>query len=154
MHSIVERYLAKLKLAINSLDVNEISRLADAVINTHENNGTVFIAGNGGSASTSSHFATDLGIGSLKVLQQVRVISLTDNAAVMTAISNDIHFESVFEQQLRLLGNPGDLLILISASGNSKNLIRALAASQEIGVSVYYGLISYFDRHAKKLVFL
>ena len=133
----ISSYLAAARNIQSRLNINEIEKLAIALKNTREANGTVYILGNGGSASTASHFATDLGVGTLKVCKPVRAVSLTDNMAVITAISNDKSYESVFQQQLELLGREGDLLILISASGNSKNLISALNSSRKIGMSVF-----------------
>ena len=137
MRTLIQKYLESAQEIINHLDVKEIEDLAVAINEVRESSGTVFVAGNGGSASTASHFATDLGVGSMKVSKHVRVVSLTDNVAVMTAISNDRSYESVFEQQLQLLGKEGDMLVLISASGNSKNLITALKTSQEMGMKSY-----------------
>ena len=97
----------------------------------------LFTLGNGGSASTASHFATDIGIGSEMRSNPVRAISLCDNSAVMTAISNDIGYSAVFEQQLRLLAQPGDLLIVISASGNSQNLLDLVLVANNLGVTTY-----------------
>jgi D-sedoheptulose 7-phosphate isomerase len=133
----ISSYLAAARNIQSRLNINEIEKLAIALKNTREANRTVYILGNGGSASTASHFATDLGVGTLKVCKPVRAVSLTDNMAVITAISNDKSYESVFQQQLELLGREGDLLILISASGNSKNLISALHSSRKIGMSVF-----------------
>jgi D-sedoheptulose 7-phosphate isomerase len=137
MQSFIATYIADLNKAMTSLNILEIKSLAEALIATNENNGTVFIAGNGGSASTASHFATDIGIGSQMRANPVKVISLCDNSAVITAISNDIGYSAVFEQQLRLLAQPGDLLIVISASGNSQNLINVVLAANDLGITTY-----------------
>ena len=115
----------------------EVAALAEAIEKVRNSGSTVYIAGNGGSASTASHFATDIGIGSQMRSNPVRVISLCDNSAVMTAISNDIGYSAVFEQQLRLLAQPGDLFIVISASGNSQNLINVVLAAIDLGVTTY-----------------
>jgi D-sedoheptulose 7-phosphate isomerase len=94
----------------------------------------IFVIGNGGSASTASHIACDLGKGtSLPGKRRFRVISLTDNVATMTAWSNDVCYEDVFVEQLKNLVNPGDLAIGISASGNSENVIRAIGHARAIG---------------------
>jgi D-sedoheptulose 7-phosphate isomerase len=134
MRAIISNYLKSAHEITGLLSVEEIEKFARMLADVRKIQGTVFLIGNGGSASTASHFATDLGIGTLKTGYPVRVISLTDNAAVTTAISNDIDYESVFAQQIKVLGNPNDLLVLISASGNSKNLLSALKVSQEIGM--------------------
>lgn len=120
-----------------SLNIFEIEILAKVLIATHKRKGVIFLAGNGGSSSTASHFATDLGIGSQMRSNPLRVISLCDNLAAITAISNDIGYSAIFEQQLRLLAQPGDLLIAISASGNSQNLINAVLVAKELGLTTY-----------------
>jgi len=137
VRTLIQNYLESAREIIERLDVKEIEGLALAIYEVREAGGTVFLVGNGGSASTASHFATDLGVGSIRVSKHVRVVSLTDNVAVLTAISNDKSYESVFEQQVKLLGKEGDMLILISASGNSKNLIAALKTSQVMGMKSY-----------------
>jgi D-sedoheptulose 7-phosphate isomerase len=130
-------YFKKIQDIIDNINVNEIDHLVTEILNIKKNGGTLFIAGNGGSASTASHFATDLGVGSLAKPNPVRAISLCDNVSVLTAVSNDLNFDSVFDQQLKLLGKPNDLLVLISASGNSENLLRVLHTATLMGVRVF-----------------
>ena len=93
----------------------------------------IYLIGNGGSASTASHFATDLGVGSLERGNPLRVTSLTDNSAVITATGNDHNFEEIFSRQILLLCQPQDVVWAISASGNSKNLILAIEKARQIG---------------------
>ena len=137
MRALIQSYLESAREIINHLNVEEIEGLTRAINEVREEKGTVFLVGNGGSASTASHFATDLGVGSINASRHVRVMSLTDNVAAMTAISNDKNYESVFSQQLQLLGKKKDLLVLISASGNSKNLIAALNSAEAIGMKSF-----------------
>lgn len=137
IHSIILDYLDSSRRIIDSIVPKEIEKLALQIFEVRDRGGMVFIAGNGGSASTASHFATDLGVGTLKITKPVRAISLTDNAAVTTAVSNDLDFESVFQQQIQTLGKPGDLLVLFSASGNSKNLLSAQKRAKDIGLFVF-----------------
>jgi D-sedoheptulose 7-phosphate isomerase len=97
---------------------------------------TVFIAGNGGSAATSSHWVNDLGKATKRSGRQpIRVMGLTDNISWMTALGNDEGYERIFSGQLENFAKPGDVLIVISASGNSMNLVRAveLARKRNIG---------------------
>jgi D-sedoheptulose 7-phosphate isomerase len=112
----------------------EVMKLAIAINQARKTESTVYIAGNGGSASTASHFATDIGIGSLNRANPVRSVSLCDNTAAITAIANDMDYSSIFAQQLKLLGKQGDLLIVISASGNSDNLLKALEVASALGM--------------------
>ena len=135
--NLISDYFSRGQAILNSISHAEVSNLAHAIDAVRISNSTVFIAGNGGSASTASHFATDIGVGSMHRANPVRVVSLGDNAAVMTALANDLDYSAVFEQQVRLLAKEGDLLILISASGNSPNLLNAAKAAKEIKVNVF-----------------
>ena len=134
---LIAEYFAEGQKILSRISSSEVASLGSAIEKVRVSGSTVYIAGNGGSASTASHFATDIGIGSQMRTNPVRVISLCDNSAVMTAISNDIGYSAVFEQQLRLLAQPGDLLIVISASGNSQNLVNAVSAANELGITTY-----------------
>jgi D-sedoheptulose 7-phosphate isomerase len=112
---------------ISELQFHEFEALVSLLLKVREDGAQVLIAGNGGSATTASHFATDLSVGTLKLGKlPLRAISLTDNLSLITAVANDLDYKLVFEQQIAVLGKPGDLLVLISASGNSENLIQAL----------------------------
>ena len=91
----------------------------------------VLLAGNGGSAATANHMAVDLGLGSERFNVGLRTVSLCDNQAVLTAWSNDVGFEDVFAAQIKLLASPRDVVILISASGNSPNVLKAAAIAIE-----------------------
>ena len=96
---------------------------------------TIWIMGNGGSASTAEHFETDLSyIRAIEELPKIKAFALTSNSSVLTAIGNDIGFENIFCHQLERKGVSGDLAILISASGNSENLLKAARYSNEIGI--------------------
>ena len=134
---LISEYFADGQKILSRISLIEVVALASAIEKVRVSGSTVYIAGNGGSASTASHFATDIGIGSQMRANPVKVVSLCDNSAVMTAISNDIGFSAVFEQQLRLLAQPGDLLIVISASGNSQNLTNVVLAAIDLGISTY-----------------
>jgi len=134
---IVEGYFAREQKALESVSSVDVASLAYQIESVRKVNGMVFVAGNGGSASTASHFATDIGVGSMRRANPVRVLSLCDNSAVLTALGNDINYSSVFEQQLRLLAKPGDLAILISASGNSDNLLKLHESANALGVKVF-----------------
>ena len=130
---ISEYFLMGEKL-LTQISNEEVMKLAIAINQARKTENTVYIAGNGGSASTASHFATDIGIGSLNRANPVRSVSLCDNTAAITAIANDMDYSSIFAQQLKLLGKQGDLLIVISASGNSDNLIKAVGITSELGM--------------------
>jgi D-sedoheptulose 7-phosphate isomerase len=115
----------------------QAERLADRLFGAYEAGSRVFLIGNGGSASNASHFAQDLAKGSapgLDAERRLRAVALTDNASFLTALANDVGYERVFEQQLRTLAERGDLLIAISGSGNSPNVLRAVEWAREAGL--------------------
>lgn len=130
---VLSSYRKEINDAIENLRLEEIIR-ASQFIGSLSKNSTIFIAGNGGSATTASHMATDFGVGSLRRRNPVRAISLTDNIGVLTATSNDLSYADVFSEQLKLLAKPNDFLILISASGNSENLLRACETAKKLRV--------------------
>jgi D-sedoheptulose 7-phosphate isomerase len=123
-----------------SLDAAAVERLAEAVLRAHGSGGTIFACGNGGSASTASHFAQDLAKSTLSGTsdrQRLRVISLVDGVSSLTAWANDHGYESVFEQPLRALGRPGDLLVAFSGSGNSANVVAAVRHANANGIETF-----------------
>jgi D-sedoheptulose 7-phosphate isomerase len=132
--SAISEYFSTGGKLITQIPNEKVMALAIAINQARKTGETVYIAGNGGSASTASHFATDIGIGSLNRANPVRSVSLCDNTAAITAIANDMDYSSIFAQQLKLLGKQGDLLIVISASGNSNNLIKAVEVASELGM--------------------
>lgn len=121
-------YIEYLSELLSRLDLAAIAAVADEIDKARRNHNTIFIAGNGGSAATASHMANDIGMDILKKGQPsrpFRAFALTDNAALMTAIANDEGYDNMFVNQLRIHYRPGDLLIAISASGNSPNIVKA-----------------------------
>lgn len=128
------RYLKYLGEVLQAIDPKSIAQFAKTLLAARDKGATVFFIGNGGSAATASHFANDLSIGTNSYEKPFRALSLTDNLAIISAIGNDFGYEEVFVRQLRVQGRPGDVLVAISASGNSPNLVRAMeyAASADI----------------------
>jgi D-sedoheptulose 7-phosphate isomerase len=119
-------YIEYLSEVLKGIDVKSIGRFIQTLLDARERCATVFFIGNGGSAATASHFANDLAIGTNSYDKPFRAVSLTDNLAIITAIGNDFGYEDIFVRQLRVLGNRGDVLVAISASGNSPNLLSAI----------------------------
>ena len=121
-------YFSYLSSLLDELDTNAIAAFADEMENARKNQNTIFFIGNGGSASTASHMANDFGTDIRKKGGSdlpFRALSLTDNNAVMMAIANDDGYDNLFVNQLRIHYRPGDILVAISASGNSSNIICA-----------------------------
>lgn len=130
----IQGYISHLQGVLERLSLADVRQSIDLVMETYQADRQIFVIGNGGSASTASHIANDLGKGaSVSGRRRFRVISLTDNVATMTAWSNDVSYDDVFVEQLKNLVNSGDLLIAISASGNSENIIRAIRHAKAIG---------------------
>jgi D-sedoheptulose 7-phosphate isomerase len=129
-----DAYLRYLTTVLQGIDTKEIGRFIETLLDARERGAMIFFIGNGGSAATASHFANDLAIGTNDYEKPFRVCALTDNVAVMTAIGNDFGYEDIFSRQLRVLGKRGDVLVAISASGNSPNLLKAFEAARSAGI--------------------
>jgi D-sedoheptulose 7-phosphate isomerase len=134
-------FLDRVCQELKRMDPGEIRGLADAIFNCYQHGRTVFICGNGGSGSNASHFCEDLGKGTLRredfdndARKRIRVISLTDNTPYILAWGNDEGFDRVFVEQLKNLAQPKDLLIAISGSGNSPNVLRAVDWANQHGL--------------------
>ena len=123
-------YLNYISELISQLDRSHISQFVDHVLGVRDNKQTIFFLGNGGSASTASHFVNDISLGSRQFENPFRAVSLCDNQAVITAIANDDGYENIFLQQLQTQAKPGDSIVCISASGNSQNLVKAVEWSK------------------------
>jgi D-sedoheptulose 7-phosphate isomerase len=124
---VVENYLSRLKEAIDSIPVDRVEAVGDALYRAYRLNKQVFIIGNGGSAATASHMACDLGKNTIAMHRpRFRVLSLNDNIALLSALANDVGYDHVFSEQLTNLIRPGDVLISITGSGNSPNIVRAM----------------------------
>jgi D-sedoheptulose 7-phosphate isomerase len=143
-----DEYLQYLTTLIAQLNRSSISRFADLLLESKENKTTTFFLGNGGSASTATHFVNDVSLGSRQFEKPFRAISLCDNQAVITAIANDDGYENIFLQQLQTLATAGDTIVCISASGNSKNLIKAIEYARENNIYVV-GLTAFDGGYLK-----
>jgi D-sedoheptulose 7-phosphate isomerase len=119
-------YLRHLGEVLGRLEAVTVAKFVDILLSARERGARIFFCGNGGSAATASHFANDLGIGTRTPSKPFRAIALTDNAAAITAIANDDGYDAVFVQQLQALMQKDDVVVAISASGNSSNVVRAV----------------------------
>jgi D-sedoheptulose 7-phosphate isomerase len=128
LSSFADGYFDYLATVLRSVDSNEVDALGAFLLDARERNATVFVAGNGGSASTATTMANDLGSDVMRKTgtdRPLRMLALTDNASVLTAVANDTGYENIFLYQLRIHYRPGDVLLVISASGNSSNVVQA-----------------------------
>ena len=126
-------YFEYLSRVLNAIDVKQIERFVEILLDARERGASVFFVGNGGSAATASHFVNDIGVGTLSWEKPFCVMSLSDNHAVVTAIANDRGYENIFVEQLKLYLKPDDVVVLISASGNSPNIVNALEYANSVG---------------------
>jgi D-sedoheptulose 7-phosphate isomerase len=127
-------YLNELAQTLTALPRRALAEVAQALWETYERDGTIIVCGNGGSAATASHFACDLAKWTISPdRRRLRALALTDNVALMTAWSNDRSYESVFVEQLSTHYRPGDLLVAISGSGNSPNIVQAVLWANQRG---------------------
>lgn len=146
--SFIKGYLAELGNTLDSLPLHQIERIKDILIKAYRDGKRIFIMGNGGSATASSHFACDLAkgttIGNPHMRERFKVIALTDNVPLLTAWANDTGYENIFVEQLKNLLEEGDVVMAISASGNSKNVLKAVdyasnKAATTIGLTGFEG---------------
>ena len=131
----IDTWLEDAATLIRGIDVNSVADAAEGLLQVRDANGTMFLAGNGGSASTANHLALDLqkaGISPKGV--RPKVISLSENIGLITAWGNDESFDVVFEKQLEALAEEGDSLLIISVSGSSPNLVRAVSKANDVGM--------------------
>jgi D-sedoheptulose 7-phosphate isomerase len=136
-------YFRGLGQVLERTDSLVVDQIADAIWHTYERARTVYLFGNGACAALASHFACDLGKGTIVGNhRRLRAVALTDNAPLMTAWANDSHYDEVFAEQLRNLVAEGDLVLAISASGNSPNVLRALDVARAAGARIV-GLTGY-----------
>jgi D-sedoheptulose 7-phosphate isomerase len=128
-------YVTNLISVISSVEHEKINSIVEVLLNARKNNKTIFIAGNGGSAATASHMVTDFMYSSKITSPKMKVYSLNENTSVLTATGNDKGFDEVFSRQLENLASDGDVLILISASGNSINLLNCLSLCEKKNIT-------------------
>jgi len=130
----LKSYKIRLNNLFDSIDVDILESIIGAMITAFKKGNTLYVAGNGGSAATASHIQADFQF-FVRYFTDFRpkVVALTDNVPLMTAISNDNSFEDVFVEQMKGMFNKGDLLLAISASGNSPNVVKAVEYAKELG---------------------
>ena len=141
----IQKYLDEIGRILQNLPEAEIARTIDILTQARIEGKRIFVMGNGGSAAMASHFACDLGKGTVQEGEtRFKVISLNDNVPLLTAYANDFGYETVFAEPLASLAEPGDVAIAISSSGNSPNVLRAMDVAREralttIGITGFEG---------------
>ncbi len=142
-------YLDRLNAEVSRLSQPDIQKMADLIYRAWQNDKFVYIIGNGGSGTTASHMAEDLGKSTLlsedlrnESKKRLKVLSLTDNLGWIMAVGNDLAYDQIFVQQLMNYGRPGDVLLAISGSGNSPNILNSVDWANRHGLTTY-GLTGY-----------
>jgi len=150
MMDFIAQYMDAISKAMGQMDVNVFEKIITVLRDAGQKGKRIFVIGNGGSAATASHFMCDLGKNTALGNNRFKAISLSESVSYISAYGNDVGFESVFAEQLRNLLESGDLLIAISASGNSPNIIQAAEFAIENGGTVI-GLTGFNGGRLKEL---
>ena len=147
------RYFNYLTNIQKKLDQDELNKFANEFMSAREKGNTIFVAGNGGSAATATTMANDIGFDIIKKTgtdMPFKVFALTDNSSVITAIANDVGYENIFINQLKIHYKKGDKLVVISASGNSKNVILAAEWVKNKGGTIL-GMLGFDGGELRKI---
>ena len=148
----IRHYLTELQDVLTKVDVNEIAAIADVLHTAYEQGKTILTMGNGGSGATASHMVCDMNKGAcFHAEKKFRFISLTDCTPMILALGNDVGFESIFVEQLKAYAQPGDVVLGISGSGNSPNVLRAVEYAKQLGC-VTIGAVGFGGGKLKSLV--
>lgn len=151
MKELIQDYFNREINVIKNLNYDEITTAVEAIRDAYEREAVIYVFGNGGSGSTASHYVCDFNKGISEPLdKKFKLICLNDNAASVLAIANDISYDEIFRFQLRGRIKPEDLIIAISGSGNSKNVINAVEYAKEVGTKIV-GLTGYSGGRLKDL---
>jgi D-sedoheptulose 7-phosphate isomerase len=133
----IRSYLERVRTILLEMNISELEALLRSIQTAWDEDRTLFIIGNGGSAATASHMATDLSKQTQTVGRRpLRALSLSDNMALITALANDTDYSLIYSEQLRIHGRPGDVLIAISCSGESPNILAAIDEARANGMQV------------------
>lgn len=143
-------FLGKVQDELRRLDLVAIDRAVELLAEAWRRQRRVFVMGNGGSAATASHLVCDL-LGATRSVRPLAALSLTADVPLLTALANDHGYESVFAEQLAAQAAPGDVVIVVTASGDSPNVVRAIEAAQEAGASTI-GLLGFGGGRARRRV--
>lgn len=152
MDNQIKNYIQQITLTINNINLDEIKNCCTVLLKAYEEEKNIFICGNGGSAATVSHFMCDINKGVSKGLdKKFKIFALTDNVPLITAYSNDQDYDEIFIEQLKNFYVKGDLIIGVSGSGNSKNILKAIEyVNNNNGTSI--GWTGYDGGKLKKIV--
>ena len=138
MENYIQTYKERLNYALNQAVMDRVPELGAALRQAWQSGRAVYLCGNGGSAGNAVHLANDLIYGAgMRAGVGLRVESLSANPAVLTCLGNDLGYDEIYAQQLRVKGQPGDVLIVLSGSGNSPNVVKALEVGNQLGLTTF-----------------
>ena len=144
-------YSKKLTSVLNESDWSIVTILANDILECWKNGNQVFLCGNGGSSGNASHLANDFIYGIAKAKGQgLKAISLNDNNSIITCLANDVGYDSIFSEQLAVLANPNDIIIALSGSGNSANIVAAINEANSLGLKTY-AILGFDGGKCKKI---
>ena len=127
MKELIDKYKINLSKTLEKLEVEKVKELCELILSAWKTNNTIYVCGNGGSAANAIHIANDMTYGAGKEnAKGISIESLSSNSAVLTCLANDLSYEDIFSEQIKVKGKSNDLLIVLSGSGNSKNVIKAI----------------------------
>jgi D-sedoheptulose 7-phosphate isomerase len=148
----IHQYMARLQDVLTKVDVGEIAAIAEVLRSAYEQKNTILVMGNGGSGATASHMVCDMNKGaSFHTERKFRVLALTDCTPMILALGNDVGFDSIFVEQMKAYANPGDVVLGISGSGNSPNVLRAMEYAKTIGCTTV-GAVGFGGGELKSMV--
>jgi D-sedoheptulose 7-phosphate isomerase len=151
MQNYIKNYVNKLTYALELDVMRQISVLAESLLEAWRAGQSIYICGNGGSAGNAIHLANDFIYGAgLKNGGGLRVEALSANAAVLTCLANDLGYDNIYSEQIRIKGNPGDVLIVLSGSGNSANVVKAIEAANKLKMKTF-AILGFTGGHCKRL---
>lgn len=151
MKKLFNNYVNKLNKSLADVKVDDIQNLALALLEAWSAGQSIYICGNGGSAGNAIHLANDLIYGAgLKNGGGLRVEALSANAAVLTCLANDLGYDNIYSEQIKVKGNPGDLLIVLSGSGNSANVVKAIEVANQLKMKTF-AILGFTGGQCKKL---
>ncbi len=142
---LAQAYLTDLASALENFEHQQLERIVNLILDAYRDDYRIFVMGNGGSGATASHFACDINKGCcMDLVKKFKMVCLNDNIPTILALANDVSYDVVFEEQLKNFFIPGDLVIGISGSGNSENVLRAIRYAKAhngrtIGLSGFSG---------------
>lgn len=151
MREFINNYIEKISNSFEDEIIEQVKILSDILLSTWKSNNTLFICGNGGSAGNAIHLANDFNYGiSKKDGIGMKVDALPANSSVITCLANDIGYENIFSQQLEVKASKDDILLVLSGSGNSPNILKALETAKKIGMKTF-AILGYTGGKAKEI---